>query len=314
MLIPAFAHFIWFGRTFAWVHWLAVRSAVERGGFDRVFIHHADDLRGEPWFRAATELPSVEAVPLRPEELLTAGSLPEGLVPLYHELSEPAARANVLRAAVLQLQGGVYLDFDTVTLRSLTPLRAGAGVFCGAERLSFPAHVRRSHNPLRLGTALARTTVRDLCRRLPEGWRCFRRIERLYPSAVNNAVLGAAPRHPFLNDLLERMVGLPPERRRARYALGTHLLQEAVRAYASADLVVHGPDAFYPLGPEISEHWFRAVSRPRLDQVLGPETRVVHWYASVRTKHLVPQIDPAWVRAWAPRQLFSAMAVQFLDP
>jgi hypothetical protein len=45
--------------------------------------------------------------------------------------------------------------------------------------------------------------------------------------------------------------------------------------------------------------------------VLLPETRVVHWYASVRTRVLTSRIDPDYVRAHAGRQLFSDLALPF---
>jgi hypothetical protein len=75
---------------------------------------------------------------------------------------------------------------------------------------------------------------------------------------------------------------------------------------------VHPPRVFYPLGPEISEHWFRKVSSADLNDVLWPETLLVHWYASVRTKHILPLIDPAYVRQNAKTQLFSALALPFV--
>ena len=107
---------------------------------------------------------------------------------------------------------------------------------------------------------------------------------------------------------------MDPQRQLVRYALGTHLLQEVVAAHAGdAALVVHPPPVFFPLSPEISEHWFRKTgSKPRLYEILRPETRVVHWYASVRTKSVVPLVDPDYVRAHAGSQPFSALAQQFL--
>jgi hypothetical protein len=42
--------------------------------------------------------------------------------------------------------------------------------------------------------------------------------------------------------------------------------------------------------------------------VLSANTRVVHWYASVRAERHVPQIDPSFVRENAGRQLLSALA------
>ncbi|HEU4539056.1 MAG TPA: glycosyltransferase, partial [Polyangiaceae bacterium] len=227
------------------------------------------------------------------------------------------ARANVVRAALLAAEGGVYLDTDTVTVAPLDPLRAEASFFCGLERLVFPGELKRSRSPARWGAALARTALRDLCRRAPDGWRHFRRVERHYPTAANNAVLGAEPGHPLLLELLERMAATPPARQTVRFALGTHLLQAVLRdasGDAARGLRVYEPPAFYPLGPEISEHWFRFTDRPRLAEVLLPDTRVVHWYASVRTAGVVDRIDPAYVRANAGRQLFSALARPFLAP
>ncbi|HEU4409375.1 MAG TPA: glycosyltransferase [Polyangiaceae bacterium] len=318
-MIPPVAHFLWFGRHLPWVYALAVRSAAARGGFERVVLHHDDDLSASPGFRELASLDRVETRRLDAEGLVARAPGPGGpLVDLFRRLRAPAARANVTRAALLALEGGVYLDLDTVTVASLTPLREEASFFCGEERLVFPGELKRSRSPLRWGAALGRTALRDLCRRAPEGWRHFRRIEHLYPRAANNAVLGAEPGHPLLLELLARMAATPRERQTVRFALGTHLLQavlaDAGRTDAARGLRVHGPPVFYPLGPEISEHWFRFTPRPRPLEALLPDTRVVHWYASVRTEKVVGSIDPAYVRENAGRQLFSALARPLLEP
>jgi hypothetical protein len=318
-VIPPVAHFLWFGTSLPWAHVLAVRSAARRGDFARVVFHHADDLEASPRWAELVATPGVEPRRLDPERLAAAAPGPPGaLVDLVRRLRSPAARANVARAALLYAEGGVYLDLDTVTVASLAPLRAEADFFCGAERLVFPGELKRSRSPARWAAALARTALRDACRRAPDGWRLFRRIERHYPAAVNNAVLGAEAGHPLLAEMLGRMAAMAPERQAVRFALGTHLLQTVVRDARAAGrapgLRVHEPPVFYPLGPEISEHWFRPAARPRLDEVLRPETRVVHWYASVRTEGVIERVDPAYVRAHADRQLFSALALPFLAP
>ena len=306
------AHFIWFGRSFPWVHWLALASASRRSELSRIVVHHQDPVDSE-WWPAALDLPRVEARRLDPEAVLEAtGSQGGQLVDLYRLLRQPAARANVVRAALLHAHGGVYLDFDTVTVRPLAPLLEHAGAFCGVERLAFPRDPHRPHTVRRFVGAWARTSVRDVLRRVPEGWKWFRRLETYYPTAPNNAVIGCRPGNALLANLLTRMVALPASRRRVRYALGTHLLEEAVADYRGTDLIVHPPDVFYPLGPEISVHWFRH-SRVPLAQLLYPTTRVVHWYASVRTRRIVPKIDPAWVREHHDRQPFSALALPFVE-
>jgi hypothetical protein len=309
-LIPPVAHFIWFGKQLPWVHALAIRSAALRGGFEQVLLHHADDLSHTAVWPELLALPGFAARSLDASSLLE----PHGLASIYANLQAPAARANVLRAAILAGEGGVYLDLDTLTVASLAPLRQRCGAFVGEERVVWPASVRRSRRPLVLAAGLARAGVREVCRVLPDGWRRFRSIESHYPAAANNAVLAAAPGHAFVRRLLANMLAVPTERRTVRFALGTHLLQDTLAEDREPDLCVLPPSVFYPLGPEISHHWFRLRrTLPPLREVIADDTLVVHWYASVRTHKLVPRIDAQYVRAHADRQLFSALALPLLD-
>ncbi|MGC4087199.1 MAG: glycosyltransferase [Polyangiaceae bacterium] len=304
-MIPASAHFIWIGSEFPWLNWAALASAQRNGGFSRVQLHHTHDLSGMPWFRQLRQAPRVECQRLDVDAELeqAAGAR---LVDRYRALSAPAAQANVLRVALLLNHGGVYLDLDTVTTQSLTPLREESAFFCGAERLAFPAALSRSRSPSAWAAAYLRSAARDIARRSSHGVRWFERIGHWYPTAANNAVLGAAAQHPFLHELCARMLALSPSESRRRYALGTSLLQHAL-AENRAKLSVHPPEVFYPLGPELSEHWFRLDTAATLDDVLAPTTRVVHWYASVRTRRAAPLVEPKWVQRKAQHQLLSAL-------
>jgi hypothetical protein len=208
---------------------------------------------------------------------------------------------------LLAAHGGVYLDLDTVTIAPLTPLRAEAGFFCGTEHVAFPASVRRSRDPLAWAAAFGRTALRDLVRRSSDGVRWFRRIARHYPVAANNAVIGCEPDHPFLHELCDRILRLSPLEAQRRFSLGTVLLQTALAETRTRGIRVHPPDVFYPLGPELSAHWFRRASNARLEEVLSPETRVVHWYASVRTRRIAPRVEPRWVERQGPNQLLSSL-------
>jgi hypothetical protein len=306
-MIPPVAHFIWYGEHFPWVHLLAIRSALARGGFDRAVLHHDADLSGNPFVRRLGSLDAVELRRMETSALFEVPGLDPGRLRSLHDaLVSPPARANLVRAAILAREGGVYLDMDTVTVRSLSDLLR-TGVFCGEERIVFPSEVVRSRRPDRLARALFLFGLRGVIHRLPDGWRAFRRVEHLYHRAVNNAVLGAAAGHDFVLGMLDDMLSMPPDRQRVRFALGTHLLQRCVARYGEADLKVLPPPFFYPLGPEISRHWFVACRRPAVDEVLSGETRVVHWYASVRNRDVIPGIDPDYVRAHRSDQLFSAL-------
>lgn len=311
-MIPAVAHLVWFGKQLSWLHVLAVRSAALHGDFDEVIFHHGDDLSGSPWWEHLRETDRVTCQPLRARELLRGLEHPraEELESLFQCLEQPAAKANVIRAALLFQSGGVYLDTDTVTLRSFEPIFSSNRVTCGEESIAFPGSLRWYH-PRRYALAYARTALRDGFRRMPDGWRWFRHVEGLYPRGANNAVLASPPNAPFMGAMLHRMADMPHRRRHVRYALGTALLQSMVERHRD-DLWVLPPGAFYPLGPEISEHWFRPTPHPRPHAALFRDTYVIHWYASVRTRHIVEQACPEWIRSHAKTQMFSALVEPML--
>lgn len=307
-MIPANAHFIWFGTSFPWLHGAAVCTAAAHGGFDRVVVHHADPIDDTPGVRLCQDAPGVELRPLDAHAVFARlGARGERLAALFDRLDAPAARANMVRAAILASEGGVYLDTDTVTVRSLTPLRERAGAFCGVEHVVFPATTVRARSPLTQLGALAKTTMRDVYRRRAGGWRAFRGIEHRFATAENNAILASEAEHPFIEALIDGMLAVPPERQLVRFALGTHLLQDVVARYDGPGLEVHAPPAFYPLGPELSQHWFRDGTAADLHEILLPDTRVVHWYASVRTREVAPHVDAAWVKAHRERVALAAL-------
>lgn len=307
-MIPNLAHFIWYGPELAWLHEMAIRSAARAGGFSKLVLHCEPRLNAAARARLA-RIPRLELRIMSPE--LTFRQLDDGdaLLALYSRLSTPAARANITRAAILYLEGGVYLDTDTVTLASFEPLRA-AEVFCGAERIALPADRAQRGTPLK---AYGLMLLRDLLRRASDGPRWFRQVEHWYALAANNAVLGAERRHPFMRALLDAALALPAENQTRRYALGTHLLQNVLRSPAGRAVTVHDPEVFYPLAPEISEHWFRLRDRVDLSSALQPETRLVHWYASVRTRAWVDRMDAAFVRSHQQQQWLSALLAPHLD-
>jgi hypothetical protein len=308
-MIPALAHFIWLGRHLPWLNAQSPKTCALHGGFERSLLHHTDEIEPDDLAEFAG-VPGLELVRLDAEGLLESAAGPK-LVDVYRALAKPAAKANVLRIALLSNRGGVYLDMDTVTIASLAPLRAEAKVFFGVEHLAYPGEVYRSRSPGPWLGAFARAAVRDILRRVPQGHRAFRGISNHYPRAANNAVIGATPGHPFLEAMMSRILRMSAEERRIRYALGTTLLQAVAAEGWGSDVVTHPPAVFYPLGPVISEHWFRERPEARLDDVLDETTRVVHWYASVRTERHVKRMDRAWVERHAERQLISALLKRF---
>ncbi len=312
MPIPSRVHFCWIGTRLPWAYAFAVLSAAQRSGLAEVILHHTDPLESDAAIRTLEDCASVRLSRLDPIACLTATGRELGvrtaLTDLYRSVMSPAMRCDILRAAILHRHGGVYLDLDTVTTASLVPLLA-ARQFVGSEHIVWPHAVRSSRSPAVWCRALTLDLVRKAMRRAPNGWGTFRRIERFYHRGINNAVMGAAADSPLCAAYLRAMAALPRERRAQPYALGPDLLEEIVAELNASrpQVFVAEPQVFYPLPPEISEHWFRLRRGVRLEDVLPAATRVVHWYASVRAKSWIARIDPQFVREHRDRQFYSAL-------
>ena len=311
-MIPSICHFIWFGPDIPWAYTIAIRAAAKRGGFDRIVLHGDHQLESLPHIREVVREHGLEFMPIEPDTLLAEDIGVAGLRELYDNLSKSEARANLIRAALLYRYGGIYLDTDVITIASFDSVRQNA-VFCGTERIIYPSRVCHSRSRITRRYRSILGKLRNWCRDAPQGYRFFRAISFLYYPAVNNAVFGAEPGHPFLLDLLKRMAALDKTQQTKQYALGTHLLQNAVRDYGTRrDLRVLPPQACYPLPPVVSEHWFRLRRTPRLETAISRDTICVHWYASLVTDAVVSSIDERYLAEHASDQLFSLLATRAL--
>jgi hypothetical protein len=312
MPIPPTAHFVWLGDEMPWVFVLALRSAASCGGFRRVVLHHEPALAdGSPrvW-DDLRRIPGFEARVLDIETLLGPRPAGRDLCTLYRELDDPRPRSTVIRLAVLSAEGGVSLDTDTLTLKDLGPLRTSARVFCGAERV---ARTSSRPEPAERVLSWARSGASSMFGNVPHGWRPFRLLEPLYPKAATGAVLASIPEHPFIDATLRAMASLSPSERREPNVVA-EILKSRVESYDGLDLIVHPPAVFYPLAADVSRHWFKIVDRlPPLDEVVGDDTHVVHWYASGHDRETLGRIDEDYVRAHAGSQLFSAVAQAFVE-
>ena len=274
-----------------------------------MFLHHTDELADTIETRTLAHVHGLVLSRVSPDILLADVGrfldLGDDLAALYRRLDSAVARSDLLRTAILYRDGGIYLDLDTVTVATLRPLLDAAD-FVGTERVVWPATVRRSRSPLVWARHLGLDLLRKLLRRLPFGWAVFRRLEWLFPLAVNNAAMGAKPRSSFIGDYLRAMRAVPALEIDRPYAFGPHLLQTII-ARRPPDLALHDPQVFSPLGPEISEHWFRHRRRETVDALLPAATRVVHWYASVHTAAEIREITPDSVRRGRHTQAYSRL-------
>lgn len=323
-MIPPFAHLIWLGGRLSALAYLTARSALARGGFETVTLHHdtpaladdpfAVDLLGRAGFALArldmNQLAARDALP-------EAGGLdPEvwdRLITLDRTLPLPSSRSNLSRLALLWLDGGVYLDTDFLVLRDFAPLRAADG-FAGADRICFPLTVVESRNPLLWARAGLLTALRSaVCRLSPHPSRTFHRIEHLYFTAADNAALGAVPGHPFIRHLLEAAAAMEEPRAYRRFRLGSRLLQEGTGNRSRPDFVLHDPATFYPLSPEVSREYVRDDPDGVLGEGFDARTYAAHLYDSVLRLRVREPLDAAYFRRTRGRTLLTRMAEPYLD-
>src|ERR1700722_3033547 len=231
MPIPARVHFCWIGPRLSWAYAFALLSALAQAGMDEVVLHHTDELEEGA---VLTALRGTEGLHLQRIDggpcLVEAGErlgLSDELAEIYANLVSPSQRSDVLRAAILYLQGGIYLDLDTITVASLRPL-LDAPQFIGTEYIVWPHWVRSSRSLAVWAKYLALDVLRSGLRLCPGGWRGFRRVESWYFKGINGAVLGGPAGAPLFAADLKAMAALGPARRSQPYALGTGLLPARV--------------------------------------------------------------------------------------
>jgi hypothetical protein len=277
--IPSRVHFVWIGESFPFVNLLAARSAAARGGFGEIVIHHTDTPES-PFFHQLEEIPGARTERCDPADVF--GQLEKDIGDQLHELFKaldmPAAKCDVLRTALLYIHGGVYMDFDTLSLSSFDKLLENGDFFCGNEHSIYPGHVRFSWDPRKAIPALVLQGMRGVCYAKQGGWMRYRStVEPLITPHPNNAILGCAKADPFVESMLRMMAAWPRKRSVRRCALGPHLLQEAVATWLSegkSGIAVLPPSTFYPLGPVIAQHWFALGTATRVDDMLYPDTMV----------------------------------------
>jgi hypothetical protein len=320
--IPPVAHFVWLGPRLAPLAWLAMRSALDRGALDALVLH-ADRaaLADDVLVASLLDRPEVSLRVFDPASPLTSypqaearldGTARATLQAIWADLGDPASQSNLIRLYALLDAGGLYLDTDAIVLRSLRDLLSQAG-FAGLEHVCLPARVLDSRRPDRWLRAAALLGLRDVIARLPRGPVVFDHAAGLFWTATNNAVLGAEPGAAWVERALQAAVDLPDDVARRRFQLGPKLLERVSANRSSAELHLYPPAAFYPLGPEVSWHYFRPQDPSRVTDRLGPETYAAHLYDSVLKRRVGRGVDVDYLRRTRGANALSDLVAPWLD-
>ncbi len=293
-------HLIWIGDRLPWFARLAIESAIVAMPTSTVTLHsvvaHPDGRhvraleRFEQFERRSWPLRSVfEHCPGGPDPWLDV---------LERTNGTPAAVGNLVRLALLDRFGGVYLDTDTIVVAPLDdPDHTGPYVgtemvwSCNRRRVARELGVRdvvgAAPWAVARGAQLADVHLAGGRLRLADRWRPGLRPQ------VNNAVIGSSASSPFLAEVLAGVGSVPNPA--ARFALGPSLLDDVARA--RPDLVTClDPVRFYAIPPGQSRRWFDDVTIE-----LPEEAQVIHYVASNHRELLAAiETDPRLRRHPAP--------------
>ena len=301
VLIPNKYFYIWSGNSFPYLNLLAVKSLLLAETKATVVVFIVGPEPQNENFENLRVLERVCIVSIEPENIFS--QLPsdiKGVGTIFHKIPESSAsaRSNILRYALLYLNGGVYLDFDTVVTRSLSDL-AGHQCFIGEENVWVGDEDRVAGKwwvclyPKNLFWLAS-----WLLRRADSAWfsgklqiaRALEKTDAIWSKKQpNNAVMGAVAQSPFVRELLLECLDTDFT---VRYATGPTLVSHVAANFPH--LVSTLPvNYFYSVAPGES---FRFFSDRTLE--LPSEAYLIH-YAASNHKKLIPTIDAtcSWLRS-----------------
>jgi Glycosyltransferase sugar-binding region containing DXD motif len=305
--VPERAHFLWTGTRFPYGNRLAIESLLRTNPELEVAIHlFGKGPDGAPHFEAVKRRARVAVRRHDPEALLRRCDASGELWRVYCAIPAHAASAqsNLLRYAVLWLEGGVYLDFDILVLRSLRPLlqdecTLGTELVWRADEARVAGQISAwmFAPTAAFATALAlRWLDTALWGRLPQRWHGA--LERAWSvTQPNNAVIAAIPKARFVGALLQRATEVDPS---IRYRLGPTLVSEIARR-EPATVTLLPPEVLYFVPPSQSFRFFldRRLEAP-------PSALLLHYVSSNHGRRLRALTPQAVARM--PPSLFARVA------
>lgn len=277
-MIPLHFHLIWEGKKFPFVNRLAIESLLQIHPEARITLHFGNPPDNEHWNALKGR---IEFKEIQLDELLEGLPFAEGIRQTLSGLASnyPAGRSNILRYLALHKWGGIYLDFDTITLKPMQDLLALRG-FIGQERVfkcdddrvkgKLGINVLWAAPAFGLSYVLSRLNHRYVHSKLLD---CVDGILQKIWSAdkLNNAVLACEAGSPFFKRVLELIPETDPK---IRYNLGPILMNRVWDESGGFELTRLDNKAFYAIAPSQTDRFFCSA------QKLPQDSYLVHWCSS----------------------------------
>jgi hypothetical protein len=121
-MIPRHFHYYWTGQQFQYVHYIAALSLVKSTACELVEVHFEDQPRNNPHWIRLGNLDGVRLVPIDYHRLILGAGFEPSCFEAFLNVARTVHRSDFVRYLALAHRGGVYLDFDTLVVRDLSPL------------------------------------------------------------------------------------------------------------------------------------------------------------------------------------------------
>jgi len=122
--IPRNFFLYWVGQEFYYVNYLCIETLLKTNKVDRCEIYYEEEPLQNKYWDALKKAKNIRLIKVNYTELLkSAGKTRKEFSDFFANPKIAAAtKGNFFRLLVLYCYGGVYLDFDTITLRDFGPL------------------------------------------------------------------------------------------------------------------------------------------------------------------------------------------------
>jgi hypothetical protein len=289
-MIPYKFHLIWIGRQFPFVNRLAVESISQTNPQAEIIIHFLDPPSDNKDWDALASKAQFRSLDIRGliKSYSQDTNTQEAVLKAYETVasSYPAGRSNILRYLILYKEGGIYADFDTITIGNFEPLLEHKG-FIGEESV-FKCDDDRvlgkiGPSIIPYGAAFGLSYYGSLfnCRYLnnSEAWNHINRLLMKFCSAkkLNNAMISCEPGSPFIKKALELVPLTDPG---IKFSLGPMLLNKVWDNGNQSEITRLLSDYFYLIPPSQTFRFFHGPPPPI------PETSFsLHWCFSNHKKY-----------------------------
>jgi hypothetical protein len=312
-MIPLQFHLIWEGKRFPFVNRLAIESLIQTHPHAKIILHFGNPPDNEHWIALQSK---VEMRAIDVDALLQNVPDPEGIRRTLEGMAAnyPAGRSNILRYLILYKEGGIYLDFDTITIRSLEPLCQYEG-FIGQERVwkcdddrvqgKWTLEMLWASPAFGLSYFLSRLNHKYLGSLKVLDW-LDAKIQTLWGAdQLNNAVLACKPQSQFFAKVLEAIPSTDPK---IRYNLGPILMNKIWKETGGCELHRMENQAFYAIAPSQTHRFFCP------NQIIDENVFLYHWCSS-NEKDQAAKLEKSYLEQnlWNESILFHQLAKPIID-